>query len=227
MKIVTISDTHSQHLRIPLPAGDIIIHAGDCTPRGEAGDIEEFLRWFGDLDYDEKILIAGNHDWDFERNPHNYQDLFKSYGVTYLNDSGCSYKGLNIWGSPIQPAFCNWAFNRARTQGQIGKHWDLIPENTDILITHGPPFGIGDLTYYGDRTGCDMLLKRIELVKPKLHVYGHIHEDRGVRVEMIEGVPVTFCNASSLDRHYKPWNDDQFVFDWDKLLTGDSLGRDY
>ena len=92
MKILTISDTHGKHVWLSdsglLPDADIVIHAGDCTPNGQTGDIEEFLRWYGDLDYKKKILIAGNHDWGFETHPKEHEDLCKSYGITYLNDSG-------------------------------------------------------------------------------------------------------------------------------------------
>jgi len=229
MKIVTISDTHGSHnyFTKKLPEGDIIIHSGDCTPRGSKEDIEEFLRWFGDLDYDLKILISGNHDWDFERNPDHYKDLFESYGVTYLNDSGCTYKGINIWGSPVQPEFCDLAFNRRRTQASIGKHWDMIPKNTNVLITHGPPALILDKTWYEkDNAGCGLLWNKIQEIKPVLHVFGHIHEGRGVFVDKTSGSPITYNNASSLNVHYRPWDDDVYVFDWDKLLLGDSRGRD-
>ena len=230
MKIITISDTHGKHnyFSDKLPEGDIIIHAGDSTPRGSQEDIEEFLRWFGDLEYDMKILIAGNHDWDFERHPDHYQNLFDSYGVTYLNDSGCKYKGLKIWGSPVQPEFGRWAFNRARTESSIGKHWKLIPDDTDILITHGPPALILDVTQRShENAGCGLLWYRIQQVKPSLHIFGHIHEGRGVVIDKKNGSPVTYNNASALDVNYKPWDDDVFCFDWAKVILGDSRGRDY
>lgn len=229
-KIITISDTHGKHnyFKKKLPKGDIIIHGGDCTPNGESCDIEEFLRWYGDLDYDMKILIAGNHDWDFENNPQDYQDLFDSYGITYLNDSGCKYRGINIWGSPVQPEFCNWAFNRRRTKESIGKHWNLIPDNTDILITHGPPALILDKTYYDkENAGCGLLWTKIQEIKPSLHIFGHIHEGRGVIIEKTIGSPITYVNSSSLDLHYHPWEDKVHCFKWNKVLLGDSRGRDY
>jgi len=229
IKIVTISDTHGQHHKLDIPEGDMIIHAGDSTPNGKHDDIEEFLKWYGDLNYGIKILIAGNHDWGFEREPEKYkQEIMDSYGITYLNDSGCKFNGLNIWGSPVQPEFCNWAFNKKRTRDSIGKHWDLIPKNTDILITHGPPALILDKCQYGGHNaGCGLLWNKIQEIKPVLHVFGHIHEGRGVVVDDKSGSPITYCNSSSLDLHYRPWKDKQFCFDWDKLLVGDSKGRDY
>lgn len=228
IKIVVISDTHGKHHKLILPDGDIIIHCGDSTPSGKHSDIEEFLKWYGDLPYDRKILIAGNHDWGFETEPDKYkQEIMDSYGITYLNDSGVKYQGLNIWGSPVQPEFCNWAFNRKRTLESIGKHWDKIPKNTDILVTHGPPANILDTVLRrNEAVGCHLLRQKIEEVRPVLSVFGHIHEARGVLVDT-KGSPITYCNASSLDVKYKPWEDTQYCFDWDKLLVGQSKGRDY
>lgn len=243
MKIVVISDTHGQHEDITLPKkkGDIIIHAGDCSSTGTASQIEDFLIWYGGLNYKLKILIAGNHDWGFDQNPKKYEEMAKQYGVTYLNDSGITYKKIKIWGSPVSPTFCDWAFNRSRTIEEsmtegaqklkhpyIGNHWDLIPLDTDILITHGPPYGIMDYTVY-DRlnVGCSVLSYKIHQIKPKLVIFGHIHEARGVLAYKIDENYVTYCNASSLDLRYNKWDDDQFVFNWKKVLSGTSRGRDY
>src|SRR5690606_9104680 len=106
------------------------------------------------------------------------------------------------WGSPITPYFHNWAFNRKRG-AKIKAHWDLIPDDTDILITHGPPFGILDETVYSKRTGCEELLLRVYQVQPKYHIFGHIHEDYG----MLAKRETTFVNASVLDDRYELVND--------------------
>lgn len=239
INITTISDTHGKHDLIDVGSGDLILHAGDCTPRGSNADIEEFLRWYGDLDFEMIVMIAGNHDFGFERDPKYCEELCKNYGVVLLNDSGVKFKGLNIWGSPVQPWFYNWAFNRHRSEAQatkthpfIGPHWDKIPKNTDILLTHGPAYGILDKTAdrydrSGEHVGCELLKKKIDEVRPVLHVSGHIHEARGVQVETHpQHGPVTYCNASSLDLSYRPYRDKPFRFDWDRLIIGQSLGED-
>lgn len=239
MKIVTISDTHGKHWQLTqkglLPDGDIIIHSGDCTPRGSTADIEEFLRWYSDLDYKHKILIAGNHDWGFEREPEYHAELCETYGVTYLNDSGITIKGLKIWGSPVSPEFMSWAFNRARTFAEaqlkkipeIREHWNKIPEDTDILITHGPAYGYGDQVMMfhspnsGQHVGCEILLEKINEIKPVLHISGHIHEGRGIYLNGMGGGGITtHVNASTLDESYSMWGEKAFVFDWNDLVDG-------
>jgi Icc-related predicted phosphoesterase len=102
----------------------------------------------------------------------------------------------------VQPTFFDWAFNRDRGAA-IDKHWQLIPKNTDILITHGPPFGVLDKTLRGEAVGCEMLLKKVNKIKPKLHVFGHIHEGYG----MIDKKNTTFVNASVLDIRYNLRNE--------------------
>lgn len=202
MKLVLISDTHTQHhdKRLVLPKGDIIIHAGDISYRGGRAEVENFLTWYDKLDYKYKILIAGNHDFFFETYSKETVNemLSKFTSITYLNDSGVEIEGLKFWGSPITPWFHNWAFNRRGEE--ICKHWNLIPLDTDILITHGPVHGYLDLTLNGDVTGCPYLLKKIEELKNlKLHVCGHIHEAYG-QVDFADGVK--FVNASVLDARY-------------------------
>ena len=115
-----------------------------------------------------------------------------------MNDSGVTIHGINIWGSPITPWFYDWAFNRERGV-EINKHWKLIPKNTDILITHGPPSGILDLVNADRTVGCEDLLKRINSIKPKVHVFGHIHEAYGSEVSGY----TKFINSSILDEHYE------------------------
>tara|TARA_R100000951_G_scaffold116766_1_gene130563 strand:+ start:5128 stop:5859 length:732 start_codon:yes stop_codon:yes gene_type:complete len=225
MKIVTISDTHNRHKEISLGSGDILIHSGDATGRGQSGEIEPFLKWYGKQDFTYKIFVAGNHDWGFEREPERYEAMCKKYGVIYLNDSGYTIqdfdtgKDIKIWGSPVQPTFCNWAFNRdiefivhedpyhgIKRHPLIKPHWDLIPNDTDILITHGPPEGILDdvpihsaISGSVEHVGCphlrDAILNR---VKPKLHVFGHIHPKNGIM--MVNGI--MFNNAANLNDAY-------------------------
>lgn len=203
MNITCISDTHNQHNNIPskyLTGGDCIIHAGDMSGRGTHAEIEEFLAWYNELPYTHKILIAGNHDFFFEEAPeYEIEAVLAKYpNIIYLNDSGIEIEGLKIWGSPVQPWFHNWAFNKKGTE--ICKHWDLIPLDTDILITHGPAKGYLDLTLHGDVTGCPYLLEKIsEMTNLKLFVHGHIHEAYG-RVDFPDGG--VFLNASVLNARY-------------------------
>jgi Predicted phosphoesterases, related to the Icc protein len=202
MKIVAISDTHGQHRKLKLPKGDIIIHAGDISKRGHPVEIEDFLDWFSNLKFQHKVFIAGNHDFFLEQAHPNIINGMIPKNVVYLNDSGVEIDGLKVWGSPITPYFHNWAFNRERG-AEIKKHWDLIPDDTDILITHGPPFGILDETVYSKRTGCEELLLRVYQIQPEYHIFGHIHEDYG----MLAKREITFVNASVLDDHYELVND--------------------
>ncbi len=202
MKIVIISDTHGRHEDIILPKGDLLIHAGDVSNHGTKNQIEAFLKWFSEQDFNYKIFIAGNHDFLFENEtPESIEALIPD-DVTYLNDSEITIEGIKIWGSPIQPEFMDWAFNRKRG-AEIKTHWDLIPNETDILITHGPPYGILDKNMRGMSCGCEELKKAVDRTQPKLHIFGHIHEGHGI--EQIDNT--TFINASQLNYRYSLTNE--------------------
>ncbi len=200
MRIVALSDTHGKHEQLKVPDGDLLIFAGDCSSRGEEWEIVAFLKWFAGQPHQHKVMIAGNHDFIFEEDAPRSKELIPS-NVIYLNDSGVNIEGFSIWGSPITPRFFDWAFNRDRGE-EIAKHWRLIPDGIDILITHGPPVGILDRTRQGDVTGCEDLMRHIERVRPKLHVFGHIHEGYG----MVEKDGICFVNACILDERYQMRN---------------------
>lgn len=201
MKIVFISDTHSMHDRLFVPDADMVIHAGDVCNRGTRNEAVDFLIWFSNLPQRYKIFVAGNHDFIFENEPKLMKKSIPS-NIFYLNDSMVEVGGLKIWGSPVSPWFCNWAFNRQRGK-EIKQHWDLIPNNVDILITHGPPKNVLDKTIYSqENVGCEDLLDKVNQVRPKIHVFGHIHEGYGVKEEN----RTTFINASSVDINYKMVN---------------------
>jgi Icc-related predicted phosphoesterase len=208
MQITTISDTHTQHNQLNLPCGDILIHAGDLCSSGSEDQVQSFVKWFAKQEYQYKIFIAGNHDFWLEQSTTKAIEKMIPKEVIYLNDSGVTINGINIWGSPVQPEFFDWAFNRQRGAA-IKKHWDLIPADTDILITHGPAFGKLDRTTSGLNVGCDDLLTVIEKVKPKLHVCGHIHEGYGIQ----KNENSTFVNASVLNERYQMVNE-PIVLDW-------------
>lgn len=198
MKIVLISDTHGRHERLKLPEGDMIIHAGDVGMRGNKQESLDFMNWFSSLDYTYKVFIAGNHDFYFEKTSSDELKKLIPENVMYLNDSGVTIEGLKLWGSPVQPWFFDWAFNRYRG-AEIKRHWDLIPQDTDILITHGPAHGVLDKVVRGPRVGCEELIKRIQTVKPELFVFGHIHEAYG----QYKIQKTLFVNASVLDERYQ------------------------
>ena len=208
MEITFISDTHwlvrdaqdRLDMEDLLPGGPILVHAGDVSGRGTEPEIRQFLDWFSKLPYMHKVLIAGNHDFFFEvAKPEEVAALIAEYpGITYLNDSGATIEGIKFWGSPVTPFFHNWAFNR--WPDEIKPHWDMIPEEVDVLITHGPPKGILDYTEYDrDNVGCSLLLEKVKQVKPKVHVFGHIHEARGKK----EVDDTVFINASMVTLRYE------------------------
>lgn len=194
MRIVCVSDTHVLHKEISIPDGDIFIHAGDITVIGEKETVIDFNDWLGRLPHKYKIVIAGNHDICFENEPIEMKKILTN--AIYLNDSGIEIEGFTIWGSPISPISPkfgrDWAFNIERGQ-KIRKHWELIPRNTDILITHCPPFGILDTNDLGDKEGCKELLDLVQnKIKPRIHIFGHIHEATG----QLEIGQTKFINAS-------------------------------
>lgn len=198
MKVVIISDTHGQHGKLSLPQGDMILHAGDISSRGTGPEILDFLQWFAKLDFKYRIFIAGNHDFFFEKT--NAEIIRSSIpeNVIYLKDSGIEIEGIKIWGSPVTPWFFDWAFNRNRG-AEIKKHWDLIPTDTDILITHGPAYKILDETIHGENVGCEDLLEKIKTINPKYYICGHIHEAYGIEKQDT----TTYINASVLDQRYR------------------------
>ncbi len=202
-RIVAISDTHSRHEKMPaLPDGDILIHAGDATVRGSFDEIVEFNRWFSLLPHKHKILVAGNHDWLFEKSPEMARALMTN--AIYLQDNFVEVEGLKIYGAPWQPRFFDWAFNVNRGVA-IAQKWSLIPSDTDVLITHGPPHGILDTvtdrgTGEKEAVGCEELLPAVKRIKPRAHIFGHIHAGYG-QVE-IDGIQ--FINASICNEVYAP-----------------------
>jgi Icc-related predicted phosphoesterase len=200
MKIVLISDTHNQHEKINLPKGDMIIHAGDITGMGSYSEVLSFLQWFSQVKFKHKLFIAGNHDFLFEKMDMSYT---LPDGVTYLQDSLIEIEGLKIYGSPYTPGILSeWAFTKNRGE-DIQKVWESIPEQVDILITHSPPFGVLDIEAGGYQEGCRDLLKRVKKVKPRIHVFGHIHEGYGT----MEVPGTKFFNACILNENYRVTNE--------------------
>ncbi|HEU4472627.1 MAG TPA: metallophosphoesterase, partial [Flavisolibacter sp.] len=158
-------------------------------------------------DFPYRIFIAGNHDFFLEKaSPEEIKALMPE-GVTYLNDSGFQVGNIKIWGSPITPWFFNWAFNRHRG-ASIRKHWDLIPSDTDVLLTHGPVYGFLDMIATEQHVGDQDLLRKVLAFKPKVHVFGHIHESYG----MVKRSGILFINACQVNEQYQLLNK-PIVFD--------------
>jgi len=238
MKLVTLSDTHGKHHNAvfpEVPAGDILIHAGDATRKGTLDELDNFFKWFSSLPHQYKIFVAGNHDIGLdpefvddrrlyipeeERLEQAREMSLKAEqlipdNVIYLKDSFVEiedpgmHRKLKIYGSPFTPRFLNWAFLRNRGPAMEDK-WSSIPNDTDILVTHGPAYGHGDvappwiLSRYQRSVGCLELLKKILEVKPKIHVFGHIHGGRGIYQS--DELPTTSMNSSICTESYAPTN---------------------
>jgi len=199
MKVVCLSDTHERHEDIRVPEADLLLHAGDFTFRGEAFAIIKFNSWLHSLPHKNKVVIAGNHDFLFQNNRAVARSLLSA--ATYLEDSGTVIDGLKIWGTPWQPWFHDWAFNLI-SEAELKEKFDLIPEGTDILIAHSPPKGILDRTGMGVQVGSSALLEAIYRIKPRLVVFGHVHEAYGIT----EKDQMIFVNACNCNLAYHPVN---------------------
>ncbi|CAF1325763.1 unnamed protein product [Rotaria sordida] len=223
-RIVCISDTHSRY-GFALPGGDILIHAGDFSMSGEQSEIENFITCLKSLtQYRLKVFVAGNHDVtldptfykeNWERCHHDQKQncelirrllrdplLAINYGIIYLEEQQFvdNVTGLKFYGSPYQAEYNNGAFNLPINSIEIKEAWSQIPKDVDILITHGPPTNILDENTRGIHVGCAQLLARIITNKPRLHVFGHIHEAYG----RIDQGSTIFVNASICNLNYEP-----------------------
>lgn len=188
----------------------ILIHAGDVCSQGTLMEVVRFNNWIRDLPFKEKIVIAGNHDWYFEKKGRAF--IKDTSEFTYLQDESITIDGIKIYGSPWQPEFYNWAFNLPRGI-KLKEKWDMIPDDTDILITHGPPLGHNDWVRR-DRSnvGCADLLEAVKRVKPKYHIFGHIHSGYGQSAND----DTVFINASVCNEEYQPINK-PFVIEIEKV----------
>lgn len=202
MKLVCISDTHGDHDGIVLPEGDVLIHAGDLSAHGQLAETHAFMKWLGSQAFEHILCIAGNHDVFMEQQPLMALQFAQDHGVRLLNDSGCTIDGVNFWGSPITPRYMDWAFMRDPGK-PIEYHWNLISMDTDVLITHGPPYGIMDQVRRPDgslvHTGCPSLLTRVRDVSPAVHLFGHIHEGHG----RTDRDGVAYFNVCTMNEHYR------------------------
>jgi len=208
MRLVLLSDTHTMHDQVVVPDGDVLIHAGDLTFTGRRDQWIAALAWFGNLPHPHKIYIAGNHDFGSEH-------FCRSVGnIDYLDNSGVSIDGHTFWGSPITPTFGRWA--HMSDPEVIHEYWDKIPNDTEVLITHGPPYGILDESglvdnpgHLGDEALHDAVSERVQ---PAIHAFGHIHGGYGYKypIRGAEDIPdIEFYNCSVVNEEYEvvnaPW----------------------
>jgi Icc-related predicted phosphoesterase len=209
LKLCLISDTHGLHDQLVLPEADVLVHAGDLLNRGKLSELNSASLWLQEQKkkFKEIVLIGGNHDFILEAfMKENHEDILRKDffpGIHYLRDSGVTIDGVNFYGSPWQPWFYDWAFNVQRGP-DIKKYWDLIPQDTQVLVTHGPPMGILDRVG-NEHVGCADLAVRVAATCPEVHVFGHIHCGYGYK--NFNGTE--FFNASVVNEAYevvnKPW----------------------
>lgn len=186
IKIWHFSDTHTYHDMLSVPKDiDIAIFSGDCSnprePYSNEREVRQFLTWFYKIPARCKIMIAGNHDTSIEQGLVDKLDI-QSLGINYLENDFIEVEGLKIYGSPHTPSFGNWAFMKKREK--LHDTWQMIPEDTDIMVVHGPPKGMLDLSYNRENVlefcGCNALKKRMLAIQPKLCLFGHIHNTEDI-----------------------------------------------
>lgn len=211
MRLVCLSDTHGYHKRLTIPDGDVLIHAGDFSMRANKPVVSEFAMWFKSLPHKHKIITAGNHDMACEGSRMWTIDTFGP-SVNYLVHQSVKIDELYFFASPYSPAIhdpSDWAFDYKRTSSRSRDLWDAIPMNTNVLITHGPPKGILDLVPVplpgeNPNVGDINLLSRVMDVKPKVHIFGHIHEGYGSYERELWATK--FYNVCVCDGGYRPVN---------------------
>jgi Icc-related predicted phosphoesterase len=194
LRLVLLSDTHQLHREVEVPDGDVLIHAGDFTMFSKSmSAIGDFNTWLGELPLRHKIVVPGNHEFFLEADP-SQRSLLSN--ATVLINEGIEIDGLRIWGSPVTPLYGGaFGLSSAADRRRV---YARIPEDTDVLITHGPPFGILDSSPdSGLHSGCRELFDAVMRLRPKLHVFGHVHGGHGI----FQTDQTTFVNAALLGIH--------------------------
>ena len=207
MKIWHISDTHTYHRLLEVPTDiDMVIFSGDCSnpidPYPNEVEVRGFIDWYRSLPIKHKIFVAGNHDTSIEKRFVTKED-FEYHNIIYLENESITIEGIKIFGSPYTPTFgYGWAFNKDRTK--LDRIWrNIIDEDVDIVITHGPPKGTLDLSvdrnHNIERCGDKSLMNRVKEVEPKLVLFGHIHNCEDIINQgtmTLSGLNTTFSNGS-------------------------------
>lgn len=201
-RIVAISDTHTLQNQMELPEADILIHAGDMGGRGSSHEYFEIGNWFKKLKskFKHRIIVPGNHDGAFQRNAEAVMRDWFDDGVILLLDKGIELEGIKFYGCPWMNQFYNWAFMRD-SEAELAQDYAKINDDTQVLITHAPPYGILDKNSnpHDDRCGSKALYQRIkELPKLQHHIFGHIHASHG----QVTIGDVTFHNVAMLNEMY-------------------------
>jgi predicted phosphohydrolase len=213
LRVAALADLHG-HLP-EIPSCDVLLLAGDLCPLGMASVEHEarwlrgsFRRWLDAVPAREVVGIAGNHDFVFEHAPQLVPDDLR---WTYLQDTGSLAGGLSAWGSPWTPWFHDWAFNAPAVGGEdfLRERYDAAPDGVDVLLLHGPPAGYGDRVTRGASVGAVAALELVERLRPRLCVFGHIHEGRGA---WTHGV-TRLINAAAVGTGYRPRRDPVVVVD--------------
>ena len=210
LKCAFVSDTHNNYPIIP--KCDLLIHAGDLTGMGTFEEIEKGLEWLSNQPAKFKILVPGNHDWEFQIHPIETRKMCKDQGVELLIDEEITYFGKRIYGSPWQPAFGYWAFN-LNPGLDIREKWNRIPRGgqIDILVTHGPAAGV--LDDVGSRSAGGMDLRdAIKEVAPVVHVFGHMHQQNGIHPCSLGQTHYLAVNAALCDEQYRCVNPVQIIW---------------
>lgn len=196
LQLVLLSDTHELHREVEIPTGDILIHAGDFTmfsrsPRA----IADFDAWLGEQPHSKKVVIPGNHEFFLDADP-SKRHLLRN--ATLLINETIEVEGLRIWGSPVTQLSSGSGAFSMRSAGDRERLYTRIPEDTAVLVTHVPPFGILDTAPGSEfHSGCRELFDAVMRVKPKLHVFGHVHGANGI----FQTNDTTFVNAALLGPH--------------------------
>lgn len=208
MRIVVISDTHGKHQQLPEIRGDVLIHCGDFCDgfRIDEADLSRVDDWFKNLAFKKIIVVGGNHDFVAQARHRENETVFEN--ATYLVDEPLLFEGVNFYGSPWIPDLDGWAYYKSNDQRK--EMWELIPEQTDVLITHTPPQGILDRPRSGQSVGCSYLRSKTEEIRPRLHCFGHIHASFGVH----QSNQTTYYNASAVDSNFEVRNP-PLIFDYE------------
>jgi Icc-related predicted phosphoesterase len=208
MKIWHISDTHCQHNQLALPDEiDVVVHSGDASSSIDIvkniAQLRNFFEWFSGLQIKHKIFSPGNHDVSLHRNFITKQEI-EGAGINLLLESGLTIDGINFWGSPWVPRYGDWAWMVDRSK--LHQKWSHIPDDTNVLVTHGPPFSCLDATYNHkndiELVGCRALQKRVKALNLDAHLFGHIHSDGDIQnngTRTMLGLKTVFSNGSCCD----------------------------
>lgn len=200
MRLVCISDTHNKLAKLTLPPADLLVVAGDITNMGTAQEFIVFNHVVGQIKDKYRfgvLVIPGNHDLGAAKDFNFVKGLLTNVAY-FIHHEEVIIDGKRFFGSAYTPRFCNWSFNLDRGPA-IKAKWDLIPNGIDVLITHGPPYGILDETLPNDEhVGCSDLFDAVMRVKPQVHIFGHIHNSYGIK----DFNGTTFINACSCNEMY-------------------------